>query len=311
MAQDYDVTIKKLVKNFPQDYVRLVFKNAAAKIELLNVELPATKHYTNVLVKVTVANETFIFHLEFFSSYEKDAPARMYGYAARIASQYPELGIYGVVLYLNEEDRDKPFPNFYEKWILGERRSYHKFDVIKIWELAADDVLRQQIIGLLPVVALMQHEKESTEQVIRAAIDQMQQKVEDAGLRAEMFAALYLFSGLKQLRALITKLLKEANMLELLEKSETYQEILTKGWEKGREEGESKSFIRSILVILRARFGDASEELSKQLQGLAASQLDDLVAKAMTIESLAVFEALIHNLKAQPENGSARHGQNL
>lgn len=64
-------------------------------------------------------------------------------------------------------------------------------------------------------------------------------------------------------------------------------------------------------MVLRVRFGEASEALSKQLQGLTASQLDELVAKAMTIESLVVFEALIHNLKAQPENDSARNGQNL
>jgi predicted transposase YdaD len=307
MAQDYDVTTKVLVKNFPQDYVRLVFKNEATKIELLNVELPAAKHYTDVLVKVTVAGETFIFHLEFFSSHEKVAPARMHGYSARIAAIYPELGIYGVALYLNEEDRDKPFPDFYEKWILGERRSYHKFDVIKVWELAADDVLRQQIIGLLPVIALMKHKQDATEKDIRAAIDLVQQKVEDAGLRAEMFAALYLFSGLKQLRALVKKLLTEANMLELLKKSESYQEILA----EGREEGGAKSFIRSILVVLQARFGDVPDELSKQLQGLAAAQLDGLVAKAVTIESLAAFKALLHDLKAQPENSSARNGQNL
>jgi len=305
MAQDYDVTIKKLVKNFPQDYVRLVFKNAAAKIELLNIELPATKHYTDVLVKVTVANETFIFHLEFFSSYEKDAPARMYGYAARIAALYPELGIYGVVLYLNEEDRDKPFPDFYEKWILGERRSYHKFDVIKIWELAADDVLRQHIIGLLPVIALMKHEKDATEQVIRTAIDQIQHKVEDAGLRAEMFAALYLFSGLKQLRALVTKLLKEANMLELLKKSESYQEILAEGEEKGRVKGRRDGLIYSIRTVLHARFGEIEiDDFLTQLQPLEDTKLSRLVDEAVTVASLEAFKKLLMALQEQYENGN-------
>ena len=307
MAQDYDVAIKKVVKNFPQDYVRLVFKSEATKIELLNIELPAAKHYTDVLVKVTVAGETFIFHLEFFSSYEKDVPARMYGYSARIATIYPELGIYGVALYLNEEDRDKPFPDFYEKWILGERRSYHKFDVIKVWELAADDVLRQQIIGLLPVIALMKHKQDETEKDIRAAIDLVQQKVEDAGLRAEMFAALYLFSGLKQLRAFVAKLLKEANMLELLKKSESYQEILSEGEVKG----ESKGLIRSILALLRMRFGDLPEDFSMRLQGLMPSQLDGLVVNATSIENLSAFEALIQFLKAQRENGGAHEIQSL
>jgi hypothetical protein len=68
MAQDYDVTLKVLLRNFPEDFARVVFKNAAAKIELLNLELPATKHYTDALLKMTVSGETFILHVEFLSS---------------------------------------------------------------------------------------------------------------------------------------------------------------------------------------------------------------------------------------------------
>lgn len=68
MAQDYDVTLKVLLKNFPQDFARVVFKNADVKIELLNLELPATKHYTDALLKMTVSGETFILHVEFLSS---------------------------------------------------------------------------------------------------------------------------------------------------------------------------------------------------------------------------------------------------
>jgi len=169
--------------------------------------------------------------------------------------------------------------------------------VIKVWELAADDVLRQQIIGLLPVIALMKHEQDATEKDIRAAIDLVQQKVEDAGLRAEMFAALYLFSGLKQLRALVTKLLKEANMLELLEKSETYQEI--------RDQGPREGLIYSIRAFLRARFGGIEiDDFLTQLQSLEDTKLSQLVDEAVTVASLDAFKKLLIALQEQSENGN-------
>ncbi|MCI0697720.1 hypothetical protein L0337_37700 [candidate division KSB1 bacterium] len=308
MAQDYDVTLKVLLKNFPQDFARVVFKNAEAQIELLNLELPATKHYTDALLKMTVSGETFILHVEFLSSWEKDVPERMHSYAARIAAQYPGFGVYGVVLYINEEDRDKPFPSFYESRILGELRSFHKFDVIKIWELDADDILRQQIIGLLPIVALMRQKNEAREKVLRDAIQQVQQKVEDPGLRAEMYAAMYLFSGLKQLRALVTKLLKEANMLELLKKSETYQEILAEGEAKGEAKGETKGlrkgWISSIISILHARFGDIeADALVTQLQSLDDDMLNKLVVEAISVESLEAFQKLLAAPRSQAGNG--------
>jgi predicted transposase YdaD len=311
MAQDYDVTLKVLLKNFPQDFARVIFKNADAQIELLNLELPATKHYTDALLKMTVLGETFILHVEFLSSWEKDVPERMHSYAARIEAQYPGFGVYGAVLYINEDDRDKPFPNFYERRILGELRTYHKFDVIKIWELDADDILRQQIIGLLPVVALMRQKHEAREKVLRDAIQQVQQKVEDPGLRAEMYAALYLFSGLKQLRALVTKLLKEANMLELLKKSETYQEILAvgkvEGKIEGKIEGRREGWMGSILSILHARFGDfAGNALMAQLQSLDDDMLNKLVVEAISVDSLEAFQKLL----AAPQR-QAGNGQNL
>lgn len=88
-------------------------------------------------------------------------------------------------------------------------------------------------------------------------------------------------------------------MLELLKKSETYQEILAEGEAKG----EAKGLARSILAVLRARFGDLPENFSIHLQGFAPPQLDELVVKAMTIENLAAFEAVIQTQKEQPENG--------
>jgi len=103
-------------------------------------------------------------------------------------------------------------------------------------------------------------------------------------------------------------------MLEFLKKSEAYQEIRTEGRTEGLEEGrveglregETQGVIRSILAILGARFGQLPQNFFDRLHELDVSRLSDLVVKAMSIESLAAFEALIQNLKEKTGSGSAK-----
>jgi len=322
MAQDYDVSLKVLMRHFVRDYLWLAFGNAQAEIKPLDRELEATKLHVDGLAQVTIAGETFLFHAEFFSAYDKNVPQRMSGYAGRITDKYPGLGVYGVALYIyyDETDLGKSFPNAYETRIFGELRSYHKFEVIKVWELDADDILRQHLIGLLPIVTLMKYEAEKAEQVIRGAIQQMQEKVDDPWLRAEMFAAMFLFAGMKQLRTLVTKLLKEANMLELLKKSETYQDIFaegraeghTLGHAEGHAEGRRDGLIYSLRSCLRARFGVVEfEDFLTQLQTFDEARLSELVDQAMTVESLEAFKKLLDELQAQSKNSGINNGKTV
>ncbi len=61
MAQDYDVSLKVLMRHFVRDYVWLAFGNVQAEINLLDRELEATKLHVDGLSRVTIAEETFNF----------------------------------------------------------------------------------------------------------------------------------------------------------------------------------------------------------------------------------------------------------
>jgi len=95
-------------------------------------------------------------------------------------------------------------------------------------------------------------------------------------------------------------------MLEFLKKSGAYQDILTEGREEGRTEGEAQGVIRSILAILGARFGQLPQDFSESLKALNISALSDLVVKAMSIENLTAFVALVNTLRETKTNGTPR-----
>jgi len=69
MAQDYDVTLKKLIDHFTEDYARLVFGNVQMEIELLDRELGATKHFVDALAQLKIGDEVFIFRHAATSEY--------------------------------------------------------------------------------------------------------------------------------------------------------------------------------------------------------------------------------------------------
>jgi predicted transposase YdaD len=224
-------------------------------------------------------------------------PERMFQYAGRITEKYPRRPIYAAVIYLNEADRHKNFPNVYEMLIRGKRKTYYEFDVIKVWEIDAETILNQKIKGLLPLVPLMRYEGTQAEQIVSRCIEEIQE-IEDRNLQADTFAGLYVLSGLKKLKHIIRRLIMDERIEQWLEQSETYQEILSRGLKKGeeigRQEGVTEGLVRSILAVLHARFGEfTEEELAKKLRTLEESRLSELVTLAVTAESLAEFEELV------------------
>jgi len=90
----------------------------------------------------------------------------------------PGLGVYGAVFYINEADRNKSLPSFFERRILGKTRNYYEFDVIKIWELEAETILRQKITGLLSLVPLMKYNPKLIKKFARKVSQKVERKVE-------------------------------------------------------------------------------------------------------------------------------------
>jgi len=61
-----------------------------------------------------------------------------------------------------------------------------------------------------------------------------------------------------------------------MRESVVYQEIIAEGEAKGRAEGKQEGEVSFALRILRKRFGQISQDLEKQIQGLSIERLEDL-----------------------------------
>ena len=74
-------------------------------------------------------------------------------------------------------------------------------------------------------------------------------------------------------------------------RNEGFQEGLQEGFQEGRQEGLQEGQIKFILIYLRDRFGDVSDEIVQKLEMIQdIDQLESLFTTAMHCSSLWEFE---------------------
>ncbi len=75
--------------------------------------------------------------------------------------------------------------------------------------------------------------------------------------------------------------------MTVLRESPWYQEILQEGIQQERR--------RSLERILNLRFGDIPLDISRKMEALTLEQLDELIAIALTVNSLDEFSQQLPN----------------
>jgi predicted transposase YdaD len=100
--------------------------------------------------------------------------------------------------------------------------------------------------------------------------------------RSELVGCTALLAGLRFEHDLIYHLLSE----EIMEESVIYQDILRKGEIKGEIKGERKTVLR----ILRHRFGPIAPEIEAQIRSLNQDSLDELTIAQIDFQQLSDLE---------------------
>jgi predicted transposase YdaD len=197
----------------------------------------------------------------------------MNAYAALAEERY-ELPVYPVLVNILPPPRGVEVADRFESTLLGltARRDYR---VLNLWEIDAVDVLRQPLPPLLPFVPVLRGGGD--EAVVRQALTALraEERLNDLEPLLAFFATFVLDSRLVQQ-------IMRWDMV-VLEESPWYLEIV----ERGRRQ-EARLLVSRMLTL---RFGSPSPELAERLEELTREQLETLVDVAVTVPTLADFEA--------------------
>lgn len=318
-----DIGSKHILAGDPEEWIGWLLPDAAVQVEEnLSGEFQFVLRHSDELFRVRGKQGPFLLLVEVQLHVDSRMPRRMRAYTALAEEKY-DLPIYPVVFYLLPPKGDTDLPAFYHSEFMG-LTTYQDFRVIPVWEMEAQRVLEEGIIGLVPFTPLM---KGSDDTVIREGVNLLRNR--DVGEEAEV--ALALFASFVMDSQQVQKIVRW-NMAVLRESpwynqilqeglheghlqgfQEGHEEGLQEGRRKGRQEGRQEGRQQgrqegrregrregkldgqreAVVHLLQARFSPTGSHLADIADRLTLvkdeKHLQDLLVKAMYVSDLEAF----------------------
>ena len=262
MIKPADVSTKRLISLAPDNWVKWVTQIPDIVAgEILNSEFQWISRESDVLIRVeSPQHGKFLVLNELQLRYKPEMPRRMRAYAALAEEKY-NLPTYPVLINILKAS-DAEIPTSYELNIAG-LRAIQDYRVINLWEVDVNIAFAQPLPSLLPFVPILKGgDNEST---IRDALRILRADEQLNQLETVLgFFATFVLDS-----AIVQQILRWD--MALLEQSPWYQEIFSKGEERGELRGRKEELYSGIELALEIKFGNQGLELMPII-----SQITDL-----------------------------------
>ncbi|MHC5723156.1 MAG: Rpn family recombination-promoting nuclease/putative transposase [Nostoc sp.] len=262
MIKPADVSTKRLISLAPDNWVKWVTQIPDIVAgEILNSEFQWISRESDVLIRVESPQyEKFLVLNELQLRYKPEMPRRMRAYTALAEEKY-NLPTYPVLINILKAS-DAEIPTSYASNIAG-LRAIQDYRVINLWEVDVNIAFAQPLPSLLPFVPILKGgDNEST---IRDAL-----RILRADEQLNQLETVLGFFATFVLDSAIVQQIMRWDMA-LLEQSPWYQEIFSKGEERGEQRGRKEELYSGIELALEIKFGNQGLELMPII-----SQITDL-----------------------------------
>ena len=259
----------------------------------LSPELPSEARQADLVWEVADATgERGILHIELQTRVDATIGERVLEYAVRLWRHY-HLPVNSVVVYLRPA-QTTPAPPFAFAF-RGRERLRYDYDVLRLWELHPDQVLRTTQYPLWPLAVLM---GQTTPKGAATIAEQIAQAPLDRHERSELTGLSVLLASIRVSHAQLVEQLRRTQMISELLEDSSFAEVIrelflekdavrirqeaeaegrAEGRAEGEAEGEAKGLHMSVRMVLEARFGPLDEALSAAIEGLGIDALKTLL----------------------------------
>ena len=300
--QLYDSTLKALVQTFASTLLPL-FLDGATFVETLNIELLRPTMRADRVFKVLYRDKYHILHLEFESSADQDMTTRLLTYYANIYQEY-HLPIISIIIYpFRVTMAESPLRITSQQEAL---LTLH-FKVLPLWQLNAEQYVRDHAISMYPLLPTMQG---VTDELLLQAMREMVEYYKD---NDALIARQFVWMGVMLRRAeTITpqqkqRIQERLRMFERLwDEDPEIQRIKAEAEAKGKAEGEAKGKAEGEAKG-EARAMEVSKELVVLVVGSRFPTLAPLVQeKVGNIRQLEQLSILARQIATAPDEATAR-----
>lgn len=274
----YDVASKRLVELGGKSILREFVKIDIGEFELIQ-ELPQQTVSLRssdfpLMVRDQKGNEMIVL-LEFQTRWEEELPLRIGEYLIRFLRKY-QLPVIPVVLLFS---RHHEATDRYESEFLNV-----KYRLVRVWEIDSEELLEQDDLFLMPLVAAA---KSGREEILEAERRICESELE-GGVKADLLAILTIFAGFKD-RELVEELLRRRRdiMIESIAYEIIKEEGIIEGIEKGKLDASKEMVVEEKFDVVSVRLVEKINEIEN------ARVLKGLHRQAMRCKSLEEFERML------------------
>jgi predicted transposase YdaD len=285
----WDSLTKRLVQTNPQDLISWISPNTVYESEL-NTELQKDPIRADLMYIVRRKGRKVVFHIEIQKQHDKNMGRRVWEYNVS-TTLYTGLPVYSVVLYLVKDSSIVEPPYTID---LSDDEIVHHFvfQNIKLWEIAPETLLEQNLPCLLPLLPLTEEGNR------REVVQQMFHRLQQAD-KKDLLAIGYRITVL-MLKEIDQQWLKEMFMSveNIFEGTWMYDEIHQKGVKQGLEQGLQAQ--RTLLLSFVKTHFPNELALANQQVGLimtlpqAQELLDNLFVTRTDDEVKAILLSIPH-----------------
>lgn len=278
MSKPFDATLKGLLEQAPEDWAQLA-GYAGGEVDLVDGDISTVTGASDKVLLVQ-GEVDWILDLNFQSGPDPGLPSRMLMYNILLERRH-ELDVRSVAILLAPRANIPGHAGLLERQFAGEAPYLQfRYQVIRAWELPTEPLLEGGL-GTIPLAPISQ----ITEKEIPRAIGRMKQRLDEAEepVRKELWTATYVLMGLRYEAGLVSRALE--GVLDM-EESTTYQAILQKGKEEGKQEGALKHTQELLVQIGTRSLGSPSDTVKGQIEAITdLKRLDALVLQAPMAKS--------------------------
>jgi predicted transposase YdaD len=288
MADHWDFVMKQWLRKNAQQFISWILKDAVVD-SILTTEIKRETIYADALFLVILYGQRMLVHIEIQSTGDKTMAERLLEYNVHLSKEHGNLPVYSCVVYLRKVG-DIPQSPLVRRLPNGKEVLRFSFLNIELGDMSAVSILQEGLDGLLPLVLFTEDGKEVLGEVVERL-----RVIQDK----ELLALIYTLAGLifENDADRETVMRRFAMLEDIIEQSWTYQEIISKGREKERQEWLQRQR-RGLISVVQARFpgllADATERANRAEDPYV---LQDIVLKVALAQNGEEAKNLLLELK--------------
>jgi len=271
-------------------------------IEMDAEKVPAKKESRlDKLILIEAPNERYILNIEPQGYLDYTMPARMLRYRSdiweyTIQKHMGTPSIKQAVIYFFKEHDNKRY-DLSDRWGLEETLKF-SYRSIKVWEMKKCPVIEKKLVGLYPILPLMEKNEDETDENILKDTISVIKTVDNESLQADLLAVTSILASERFTSDLVKKYIRREMLMDSPLFHEWVEEERKEAAKEATEKAQKDTTKKNILDLLLEKFDFVPKDIREDVQSMDDIEaLDGLVKKIIKVDTIDDFKNLLRKVK--------------